>query len=351
MRRVVVVAVALAAALVPTPASWIESLYSRQVYLLGQNLLTPASDVVGFAVFDALVLAAIVGVPAWWVTAFWRDRRGARRWWRAGTRMAVNTVALAAGLYLVFLLVWGLNYRRVPLSTKLDFERARVNSQSLSDLTDYAVDRLNRLHAAAHAEGWAGLEDLPGRMATAFGAAQVRLGAGRTAVVGQPKRTLLTSYFRVAGVDAMINPFSLEVLVNSDVLPFERPFIVAHEWAHLAGYADESEASFVGWLTCLEGDTASEYSGWLSLTPRLMRFQGTDRQAAVWFSMDDGPLEDLRAIAARVSGVVPVVQRNASRVYDGYLRANRVDAGIASYGLVVDLVLGTRLGMKVWSGV
>jgi hypothetical protein len=36
-----------------------------------------------------------------------------------------------------------------------------------------------------------------------------------------------------------------------DLLPFEKPFVAAHEWAHLAGYADESEASFVGWLTCV----------------------------------------------------------------------------------------------------
>ena len=350
MRHVVVVAVALAAAFIPTPASWIESLYSRQLYLVVQNLLTPASDVVRFAVFDALLFAAVVGVPGWWAVAFWRAGRRGRRWRTAG-RMAMNTAALAAALYLVFLLVWGLNYRRVPLSTKLGFERGLVNPQALSQLTAFAVDRLNRLHPTAHAAGWAGLEELPGRMNTAFGATQVMLGSGRTAVGGQPKPTLMTPYFRVAGISAMISPFSLEVLVNNDVLPFERPSVVAHEWAHLAGYADESEASFVGWLTCLAGDAASEYSAWLSLTPRLMRYQDSERQAAVWVSMDEGPLEDLRAIAARVSTVVPAVQRNASRVYDGYLRANRVDAGIASYGLVVDLVLGTRLGQRAWSGI
>ena len=33
-----------------------------------------------------------------------------------------------------------------------------------------------------------------------------------------------------------------------DLLPFERPFVLAHEWAHLAGHADEAEASAVaGW--------------------------------------------------------------------------------------------------------
>ena len=36
----------------------------------------------------------------------------------------------------------------------------------------------------------------------------------------------------------------------------ERPFVIAHEWAHLAGYADESEANFVAWLTCRRADPA-----------------------------------------------------------------------------------------------
>jgi hypothetical protein len=43
----------------------------------------------------------------------------------------------------------------------------------------------------------------------------------------------------------MTDPFFLETLVASDVLPFERPFLVAHEWSHLAGIADEGEANFV----------------------------------------------------------------------------------------------------------
>lgn len=45
----------------------------------------------------------------------------------------------------------------------------------------------------------------------------------------------------------------------------------------------------------------------------------------------------------------PAVSRGARRVYDQFLRANRVEAGIASYGLVVDLVLGTD-ETPLWRG-
>ncbi len=60
-------------------------------------------------------------------------------------------------------------------------------------------------------------------------------------------------YFRKAAIDGMTDPFFLEIILNPDVLPLERPFVLAHEWAHLAGYADESEANFVAWLTCIRG--------------------------------------------------------------------------------------------------
>jgi hypothetical protein len=75
--------------------------------------------------------------------------------------------------------------------------------------------------------------------------------------------------------------------------------------------------------------------------PRLVRHLGELDRGQMWELLDSGPVDDLRAIDARMSQAVPVVQRNANRVYDRYLRAHGVDAGIASYDAVVDLVVGT----------
>ena len=52
---------------------------------------------------------------------------------------------------------------------------------------------------------------------------------------------------------------------SSDLLEVERPFVIAHEWGHLAGYADESEANYIAWLTCMRGDEGAQYSAWLAL--------------------------------------------------------------------------------------
>ena len=361
----VLVALAVAAAVLPTPASWVERLYSRQAYLAVQNALTRLSGVVGFAWLDVLILAAAIGLPLWWWRALRRARgdpeggsgppdpstarlcRAALR--RAAGRQLVLTAALAAALYLVFVLAWGLNYRRVPLRDKLDYEQARVAPAAVAALAEESVGRVNRLYEPAATRPWPELEALPARLAPAFERVQRRLGAGRTALAGRPKATLLSAYFRRAGIDGMMNPFSLEVLVNGAVLPHERPFVLAHEWAHLAGYANESEASFVGWLTCLAGDDQSRYSAWMFLLRHLLVHLSPDARAPLWQALDAGPLDDYRAVSARIGQASPAVSRGARRVYDQFLRANRVEAGIASYGLVVDLVLGTD-GTPLWRG-
>ena len=95
------------------------------------------------------------------------------------------------------------------------------------------------------------------------------VGITREVVPARPKRTLLDWYFRRAGVDGMTDPFFLETLVVGSVLPFERAFVVAHEWSHLAGITDEGEANFTAWLTCVRGAPANAYSGWLFLYSEL----------------------------------------------------------------------------------
>ena len=160
---------------------------------------------------------------------------------------------------------------------------------------------------------------------------------------GLPKRSMLNPYFTRVSVDGMTDPFFLETLANQHLLPFERESTVAHEWSHLAGYADESEANFLGWLICMRGPAATQYSGWLSLYGTVMRSLDRSQREGIAIRLGDGPRADLRAIAERIQGdVSPLASRAGYALYDKFLKANRVDAGVRSYGEVIRLLLGTR---------
>ena len=341
--RAALVLVAIGAALVPMPAAGIERFYSAGLYLALQPHVTSASNRVPFALFDVLIVIA----GGAWVGSIAVDfgRTGRGPWVRHVARIIARTVVWAAAFYLLFLAIWGLNYRRVPLARKLQFDARAVSPDAARVLALTSIGEVNRLHDRAHAGGWPPADAVAAPLAQAFAGVQRELGAARLAVPGRPKRTLLDLYFRRAAVEGMTDPYFLETLVVSDLLPFERPFVVAHEWSHLAGYGDEGEANFVGWLTCLGGLEPEQYSGWLFLYGEvILAVRGRER-AELSARLERGPREDLRAIVARIeSQASPRLSAAGWRVYDRYLKANRVEAGAASYAEVVRLALGVQFG-------
>jgi hypothetical protein len=200
---------------------------------------------------------------------------------------------------------------------------------------------LNQLHDAAHAEGWQENGVIDPALARDVDAALRDLAAASPIVPARPKRSALDWYFRRAGVAGMTDPVFLETLVASDLLPFERPFVIAHEWSHLGGLADEGEANLAAWLACLRGSPARRYSGGLLMYSEAAAARPRANTAA---RLLPGPRADLAAIRARLLREInPTVSTAGWRVYDSYLKANRVEAGAASYGQVVRLALGLRV--------
>ena len=323
--------VAILGALIPFPAAAIEQLYSTGLYLRIQNVLTTASNTIPIAWLDIAVACFLIAA----IELIVRRARlfGARN---AFGRNLLTAIGAAAWLYLLFLVLWGLNYRRVPLEQKLDYNRARLTRDAAVSFINTAVAAVNEGYTAAHQTGAS--QDA---LEAAFADAQIALGAQRLAVTGVPKRSLVSFYFRHAAIDGMTDPYFLEIIVNPDVLPVERPFVVAHEWAHLAGYASEEEASFVSWLTCVRGDATARYSGWLAAYQHTLAALPRNERDGV-NPLDEGPRQDLAAMAARYARSSPIVRRAARGIYDEYLRANRVAEGIASYDAVVRLMIGTR---------
>jgi len=335
-----VVLAAVALALAPLQAALVERWFSAGVYPRVQRGLTPLSNLVPVAWLDIVSVAAAAWLSwTWWLAlrpdATPRPRRVASA--------ARRTAVFASAAYLAFLLLWGLNYRRIPMTERLVLQGGKPATEAVLALGRDVAGRLNGLYAAAHNAGWPEAPWRDARLRASFALVQRQLADAPPAVPGRLKRTLFGPVFRWTGVDGMVNPFGLEVLANPDLLPFEVPFVVAHEWAHLAGYADESEANFAGWLTCLGADPGSQYSGWLYLYWQIAGELPRDERAALGHALTAGPRADLAAIAARVRrGDLPMLRRASWKLYDSYLKANRVEEGVRSYGAVVTLILRAR---------
>jgi hypothetical protein len=332
------VAAAAVAAALDLPGPIVRG-YGASLYPWLQAHLTPLSNRTTVPLFDALLAAVAAGAIVGLAVAIGRVRR--RR--KAGplVRWFGVTVTIAALLYLWFVGAWGFNYRRPGVEATLPaFSPGRATPDAVLALAERAVATANRLHGDAHAQGFPALDAVPGTLVDSLHAVERRLGRSTPTVPSRPKVPLTAPYMRAVGVSGMLAPFFLETYLNPDLTGPERPYVLAHEWAHLAGYAAEADANFVAWLATMEARTRPEtrYSGWLFLVMETAAQVPRAARRASLEKLGEGPRRDLDAIAARARQRVDVVQRVGWRVYDRYLRSQGVHDGVVSYSRVVDLI-------------
>ena len=336
--QIAIVALAIAAIVAPLPPESVERNYSNRLFPAVQRVATTVSNLASFALLDLLLIAGLIYI----LVVTFRAPGGARSRALAAVLWLSRLTVAASVVVLVFYLTWGLNYRRVPLIRKIPFDAKSITPEAARALAERAVDEINSLYPAAHtyAATAAGVDP---SLATGFAEAQRVLGVVRPAVPGRPKRSILDGYFKAAGVSGMTDPIFLETLVASNLIPFERSHVIAHEWSHLAGFVDEGEANFAGWLACMKSSPAARYSGWMFLYSELVpALKETDRKA-ITSRLEFGPRADLLSASERSRrDIKPVIANGGWIVYDRYLKANRVEAGLASYAQAVRIILGVR---------
>jgi hypothetical protein len=335
------IAAAIVVALFRPGRMTVEEIYGRRVYPIIQANLTSLSNRSPIALIDIGLVLLIAAVIAIWVMSI---RRAPKKRLRAIGNALTSTLALAAVTYLWFVLTWGFNYARQPLEARLPYDASRITPSAVRALAERAIQEANRTHAAAHAAGFPAIDAMPPPLITALQEVERELGRPRTTVMARPRWSILSPFFRASSVSGMCDPFFLETLLNPDLTGPERPIVLAHEWAHLSGYAPEDEASFVGLLAALRAGPAAEYSAWLDLAMTAAAQLQPVTQQVIFKNLAEGPRQDWLAIYRRVVGSrIDVVDRAAWATYDQALRSQGVEEGVQSYSRVIELVLATNV--------
>jgi hypothetical protein len=307
-----------------------------------------------FAVVELLLIAYL----AWRGTALGRGiARVARRRRRPGNAAGEFGLVLLsdAGIAVaLFYALWGLGYARAPLETRLawgDVERGPV-TERLTELAGRLVDETNEAYVALH-----GTEDTgePTRIsdphAADRGAEEGWMQAAKILRMPPPanwsrpraKRLLLSPVLHRLGLAGFYCPYTGEANLNAGVPAAYYPHVLAHEKAHQRGFHPEDEANFLGWLAGASSpDPLAAYSAALFAQRQLLfALLRADPGAAEELIPRRHPgvqrdVDDLRAYWERGRGRASDLAR---RLNDAYLRSNRVEGGIDSYGRSVELLL------------
>lgn len=313
-----VIALGIAALLWRPSSSWVESVYVNGVYPGWEHALYAISSRLPWSLGDIIVVA-LAGL------AIWRLLR--RDWLGALAVAALTIVWFEAG--------WGWNYDRAPIEARTDYDAARVNERAVDAVRRLAIANVNRLAPLAHRQLARPLD-----LEALYGVwlPVVQAGGDRwTPLTGAPKPTLADPFMTATGTSGYINPLGLDVHLASDLLGFERPFALAHEWSHIAGYAREDEANFLAIVSCTRSTIAVvQYSGWLELflyLPPQPRYPRKTFVSQVW--------QDFAAMRERNRRHINVSLANFSwRTYNTYLKSNHVASGVQNYDEVTRLYLG-----------
>ncbi len=328
----VLVAAACATRAFAPGAAWIETHYANGAYPAIDRGVRAITGAVPFCVGDVLFAIAVALLVRYWFLAF---RRARGRVVRTALGVTLRTIAVACGLYVWFMASWGFGYERIPLADKIAVHDERTDEDAVGRFGDHVADMLTRDATAAHAERLtdAGVAAL---LVPTFDAATRRLGDAATFVPPRIKPTAFQPLFAASATTGFTDPWTHEVNVDASLFPVERPAIFAHEWSHVSGFNDETEANFIATLACITSrDPLLRYSGWLLV------WENLPQNVHLTHAMGRLPYDDIMAIRARYAkNVNEHVERASRAAYDGYLKSNHVKAGFASYALFIRWMTG-----------
>ena len=245
-----------------------------------------------------------------------------------------------------FFLGWGLNYQRLSWGQSHGWAVSGGTVGELETLARTLADRASSLRARTGDRPPAFWSSNAVRRAIV--AAYERHGAGDPLLAGswgEPKVFPLSEVMSWLGLSGIFIPFTGEPLVNGGPADWQLPFTMAHESAHLRGWAREDEANFLAfWVLRDDADPALAYSAWSSaLLYVASALEGTELGDQAWKRVAATLSPDVKAdwkrsfaYWDRYKGPVREV---AGAINDAYLKTQGQSDGVRSYGRMVDLLL------------
>ena len=264
-------------------------------------------------------------------------------------RMVANIACIVSILWFMFTIGAGLNYARLEIGEVLDLEVRPSTVAELAALTEILVAQANELSTQVARDdngimiiSARSYVALSGQARTIFREAGQEIPILR-GFVPHAKPIIYSRFMSRLRIMGVYSPFTLEAHVNVDVLDYHIPATMIHELAHFRGIMREDEANFIAWLVGMRsGNPDFMYSGaMLALThasgqlwqanreeynrimSTLCAYINADRRANWYYWRQfDGPLAEISQAAN-----------------DAYLRAQRQEDGVQSYGRMVDLLI------------
>lgn len=331
--------------LAKTSPEVVEFLYSMEIYKFISQPLSRLTGIIGFSLgemfFYIFVIWSIVKLFSLLRALLLSDKKFILK----SFKQIISVLSL---LLFLFVILWGLNYYRMPLSQTANLDKTSFSKQDLEKLCIYMIEEANTYRTNVK-ENPRGVMKLSRNKKHAISRAY--LGYKKISDeylmlkgdYGRPKIVLTSKFMSYAGIAGIFFPFTIEANVNGDVPDAVFPSNAAHEMAHQRGYAREDEANFISFLACIANpDIEYKYSGTLlALVHSINALYKIDHERAIELTglYSSGLQRDLQDINDYWEKFEGPIERTSNKINNTYLKANNQKDGVESYGRMVDLLL------------
>jgi len=243
----------------------VEMAYSDGFYQWSSFAQRVISAIFPFALGDFLYAALLI-YCIWSVCKV--IRKAARQQLKAEDRLVIpiQFISFLLILYIVFKILWGLNYSRPSISERLGISDEKYSTRELVMLGGFLVEKVNLLdQQRKHQQRRYDISDLKENAATAYGLMAKKNPFFRYRAPAV-KPVMFSWLISKIGIEGYYCPLSGEANINMRLPYMVLPFVTSHEISHTLGIAREDEANLIGYLVSINSpDVNFRYSGYYNI--------------------------------------------------------------------------------------
>ncbi len=327
-----------------------ENIFARGIFRAYVWLMTHITGWIPFSLAEFLVIAFPVFILTMIVTGIVKTVKNKGKRLISAAGLIRNLLAVAGIVFLWFMIGAGTNYYRYEYAHFSGLERymGRSTTDELYGLciglADRASQARNELTGDEHAfrsaysdrerayQGKLAMEKLSDTIPVLKG------------YYPKPKSVLFSRFMSRFNITGVYFPWTVEANVNVDIPDYSRGAVLCHELSHLRGFMREDEANFIGYLACVNSDSAElRYSGYmlaLIYAGNKLYEDSPELYRELYATYSPGMKADLKENSLYWDQFKDkVLERVGEKMNDTYLKINNQTDGTKSYGRMVDLLL------------
>lgn len=316
-------------------SNWVEQYYSQGLYPITSVVQRFISGIVPFALGDFLYLLLILFVLRS-LYLFYKKLVQKRLKKTDRIYIPLQVVNFILILYLVFKILWGLNYSRLPIAKQLNISNEKYTTAQLVSLGEYFINRLNGLQQFK--KGNYSIQALQLKAKDAYDDMQQK-NAFFTYNSPAVKPVLNSWVITKIGIEGYYSPLSGEANVNMRLPRTALPFVTCHEIAHQLGVAREDEANLVGYLVASNStDPYFQYSAFYEVFKNIIfeiRIKSPEDYEKLYSTINPVTLKDLEADRAFWRKYNSNMFAYMDVAFDRFLKLNNQSKGTDSYQDIV----------------